>query len=382
MPDPKTPAPPAPQEWTVIKTERQMSLVRFSPCGKFIAASGRDGEIHRWEIITPPPPMEDPIAAADAQNKAKKPPAKPVQPTLPELPVMKGHNGWVTNLMFLSHAPQLVSCDSYGEIVCWPYLDKEPKPAWKISAAHDGWIRQLALSPDGKTLVSCGRDQKVCLWSTTDGKKLGELVGHHEDVHSVAFHPDGKSLVSGDLRGVVKQWDLATNKSTRTFDAGVMFKLDRLQDVGGVRVLRFDAAGKILAIGGARPEGGGFVTGTPVLILVDWATGKAAAPLDVGTKQDVYLLDLVHHRDGYLMGVTSGQPGNGQVFFLRPGESQPFFTKKLANCHSIDIHPSGTRFALIANAGVFGQGEQNNARKNGYPGNYSPIHIFDLPQGT
>ena len=39
--DPKA-KPDAPQQVTVVKTDRQMSTVRFSPCGKFMAAAGRD----------------------------------------------------------------------------------------------------------------------------------------------------------------------------------------------------------------------------------------------------------------------------------------------------------------------------------------------------
>ena len=45
---------------TRIETAQQMASVRFSPCGKVLAAAGRDGLVHRWDLaafdFTPPPP--------------------------------------------------------------------------------------------------------------------------------------------------------------------------------------------------------------------------------------------------------------------------------------------------------------------------------------
>ena len=56
------------------------------------------------------------------------------------------------------------------------------------------------------------------------------------------------------------------------------------------------------------------------------------------------------------MGVVDGQIGKGQFFLLRPGEAKPFFTfGKLANCHSLSLHPNGRRLAVVSNAGEQGQ---------------------------
>jgi hypothetical protein len=373
-----------PQLATALKTDRQMSTVRFSPCGKFLAAAGRDATIRLWNVPEPvAAPPADPLAATDKKDAKKNAkPVKPPEPVFPELPVLKGHDGWVTSLEFHPKDQRLYSADSWGQLCAWAYADAPPKPAWQVKPAHDGWIRQLAISSDGTKLATCGMDKRIRLWSSAAGKQLAEFTSA-EDVYALAFHPDGKSLVSGDLKGIVRQWDLAAGKPVREFDAKMLYMLSMIQDVGGVRTLAFDAEGKTLAAAGAQPAGGGFVQGTPVLRFFDWASGKATQTLTLGDNTEVYIHELAFHPRGFWIGVVSGQPGKGKFFFLRTGEAQPFFVgnKQMPNCHSVAIHPGGTRLAVISNAGTFGQ-QKSKAREGIYPGNTSPINIFDLPAAS
>ena len=47
----------------------------------------------------------------------------------------------------------------------------------------------------------------VRLWETSTGKLVRELSGHASHIYSLEYHPDGKTLLSGDLLGVIKEWD-------------------------------------------------------------------------------------------------------------------------------------------------------------------------------
>jgi hypothetical protein len=341
-----------PKQVKVINPDRQLCLIRFSLDGKMLAGAGLDGTVRRWNTSS------DQFA---------------------ELPPLAGHGGWVQAILFHPDGKRLFAVDSWGGLRCWPFADKEAKPLWVNEQAHDGWIRGLALSPDGKRLATCGMDQQVRLFSADDGKPVQEFSGHNEDVHSVAFHPDGKSLVSGSLRGVVKQWDLTTGKATREFDARAMYMLSRLQDVGGVRGLYFDPTGSTLICTGTLPKGGATVQGIPAILLFDWAGGKLKQTITVGTDADCFVHDLHQHPAGFLMAVTSGLPGTGKFFFIQPGDKEPFFLQALPNCHSLAAHPGGTRLVVSATNG----GSNGNGRvlKGGeYPGNFSPLHIWDFPK--
>ena len=339
-----------PKELKQVKTDRQFCVLRFSPDGAVLAAGGTDGTIRRWD---------DQFA---------------------ELPAVKGHGGFVQGLVFHPDGQRLFAADSWGQLRCWPFAEKEPKPLWAVDQAHESWVRGLALSPDGKTLASCGSDKKVILWSAEDGKKVVELPGHKDDVFCVAFHPDGQSLVSGDLKGVVKVWELPAGKVKSAIDAAILYRVDRLQDTGGVRFLGFEPKGSLLAVAGTQPKNGGNVQGVPTILLFDWASGKIKHALKVGTDGDGYVYEAHFHPDGFVMAVTSGNPGTGKLFFQRPEDVQPFFlATKMANCHSLAVHPNGQRLVVSAtNANSAGNGRVGNGKD--YPGNWSPLFVWELPK--
>ncbi len=82
------------------------------------------------------------------------------------------------------------------------------------------------------------------------------------------------------------------------------------------------------------------------------------------------------------MTVTSGQPGRGQFAFHRLGEEKPFWiSTKLSNCHSLALHP-GQRQVVVAatNRNSQGNGAVKDKKTGEYLGNYSPLHVFELPE--
>jgi len=332
-----------------MNLDRQMCIVRYSPCGKILAAGGSDATVRRW----------------DASGA-----------TLTPLPNLTGHHGWVQAMAFGKET--LYTGDSWGELRSTPFLDKEPKPAWTVSQAHDGWLRCIAVSPDGKQLATCGMDRKVRLWDTAKGTKLKEWADHDEDVLTVTFAPDGQSLVSGDLKGKLRQLDVASGKITRILDASSLYMESRLQDVGGSRSLAFNPAGTLLACSGTKPSVGGNVQGIPTILIFDWKTGKLDKTLSHGAQGDGFIYEVHWHSAGFLMGVTSGNPGVGKLVFHRPEEDKPFFLGAgMANCHSLAIHPDGKRLMVSAtNANSNGNGRPGAKE---YLGNFSPLFGWTMP---
>lgn len=346
-----------PQETKVLKLARQLNAVRFTPCGRFVLAAGHDGLIHRFDMTV-------------AET--------------PELKPLTGHNGWVQRLAIAAGAEatgeHVYSVDSWGQLRCGSYADAEAAARWSHPVAHDGWILDLTLSPSGKLLATCGIDRKIRIWSTAEGKKLHKFDNPDWEVLSVLFSPDEVSLLSGDLSGVVRQWDLATGKVIRELKATDLHKSDRLQEVGGVRRMLFTFDGKRLLCAGTKPKVGGNVQGVPAIVVFDFESGTVSKTLELGKEGDVYVTELLFHPAGFLMATISGNPGVGKLLFQRIEDNAPFFeTTKMPNCHSIAMHPNHEQLAVVAtNGGSNGNGR--NVDKDGkYPGNFSPIHLWKLP---
>jgi WD40 repeat protein len=337
---------------------QQLCRVRFSPDGKLLAAGSFLGSVQLWDI----------------SDDAKE---------LPPRKSLSGHDGWVQSIAFHPQKPWLFSADSWGRVIAWNLAEAEAKPLWNRPDVHDGWIYQIAISNDGATLVSVGRDRSIRLCDTSTGKEIARLDQHQEPVQAVAFHPDGQHFLTGDLKGVVKQWHLETRKIIREFDAKSMFLRDRIQDVGGVRCFAFDPKGETLFIGGSVPKSGGFVECFTHLLSFTWSDGKPLKEFRSPNPQDGYLHDLQWHPDGFLMGVSSGQPGQGKLLLFKVGEDKPFFSGAgMTNCHSLALHPNLRKlFVLATNANSSGNGRQIGKNKE-YPGNTSPLHLWEIPTGV
>lgn len=364
-----------PQELTSFQTDQQVFAARFSPCGNFLAAGGFDSTVRRWnaELKMPEPPAEAPDPKA--KRKAAPPKIDPPQ----QLSSLTGHGGWVQGLAFSPQGEFLYSADSWGKLCAWRYADENPQPVWSVDSAHDGWIQMVAVSPNGELVATVGNDRMVRVFDAATGAKRLELAGHTDIVFAVAFHPSGKTLVSGDLRAVIKEWSIPAGDHTRDIDASALYKYDRIQEVGGVRVLTFDADGGVLAAGGTEVAGGGSVTGSPTLLLIDYESAKTTQKIVLGTRNDVYIHDVCFHPGGFLIIGTSGTPGNGKFICHRPGDEKPFFEHtKISNVHGVSLHPNGTRVAVTGT----NRSSAGNGRRTGedgeYANNVSPIHLFDL----
>lgn len=327
--------PPTPKEHgKPLLPPTQISRVRFAASGELLAA-GLDGVVRRYDLSG-----KEPV----------------------ERPAIKGHDGWVTSIA--TQADDVISADSWGRL---------RTPKWTVDAAHDGWVRDVSVN--GDRVATCGKDGFVRVWS--GGKKVAE-VDAKADVLSVVFAPDGKSVFAGDLFGVVRRFDLG-GKVIQTFDAKELYKLDRIQDVGGAKVLLLDAAAKTLFVGGAIPTGGGFVECTPLLLAFDVASGKRVSQWKGESNKDGYVTDLAWHPDGFVAGTTSGQPGQGKFFLWKPGDAAPFFVhSKMPNCHSVAIHPNGKTLAVSGtNANSSGNGRVKG-KDGDYPANTSPVQVWRL----
>ncbi|HEY1188159.1 MAG TPA: hypothetical protein VGE74_10905 [Gemmata sp.] len=330
----------------------QVTRVRFALNGRVLAAACFDGKVRLWDTTGQEPAEQKPLG---------------------------GFNGWVTALTF--GVQQVFAADSWGRLSAWRLGGPEPVAHWTAEAAHDGWVRSIAFDARALAVASCGRDGFVRVWDRARGKKWHEFE-LKTDLLSVCFGPNGKTVLAGDLFGVVREVEIASGKVVRTFEAKELYKLDRIQDVGGVKCLLLSPDGKALLVGGAEPKTGGFVQCVPLLIAFDYETGKRRAQYKGANDNEGYVTDLAWHPDGFVIFTTSGQPGQGKFHCWKPGTAAPFLSGgKLPNCHSVALHPDGARIAVSAtNANSSGNGRVKGAG-GGYPENTSPIQLWTVPKG-
>ncbi len=349
----KAPADPnAPKELgKPLAPTTQVTRVRFSRNGLRLAAACFDGKVRLWDVTGKEPAEQKPLG---------------------------DHNGWVTDIAF--GPGQLFSTDSWGRLSAWQFGGEEVKAHWTVEAAHDGWARAVAVNARALAVASCGKDGFVRLWDRGRGKKIHEFETK-TDLLSVCFSDDGKSVFAGDLFGVVREFEVLSGKVTRTFEAKELHKLDRIQDVGGVKNIMLSGDGKTLFAAGAEPKTGGFVQCVPLIVAFDLATGKRLSQYKGANDNEGYVTDMAWHADGFVIFTTSGQPGQGKFHFWKPGAATAHFTGgKLPNCHSVALHPDGERIAVSAtNANSSGNGRVKGMGGD-YPENTSPIQMWTLPK--
>ena len=290
---------------------------RFDPSGRYVFFGAQDSKVWRWEW------------ASDQKVE------------------MSGHDSWVRAMAFTPDGATILTGGYDGRLVWWPAIDEQPTAVRTIEA-HQGWVRSVTVSPDGTLVASAGNDNLVKLWNASYGALVRELSGHERYVYNVAFHPAGKDLVSGDLMGNLVHWEIATGKEVRKFKAEALHKYDTTfkADIGGLRGLAFDQAGKRLAGSGITNVTNAFAgVGNPMIAEFDWKTAKETIQHVSKDKLRGAAWSLALHPDGTAIGVSGGG-GGGFLLFWKADQKEGFHKFKLPNtARDMDLASDGLHLA-------------------------------------
>lgn len=296
--------------------ESPILACRYSPDGNSVAASAQDNRTLLWRL--------------DSDAKL----------------VMAGHESWVNALQFSADGSRLVTGGCDGRLVWWDLTAAEPTPL-KTVQAHSGWVRSLALSPDGQTLASASNDLSVKLWSMDSSDELRVLSGHTKNVYSVVFHPNGH-LVSGDLGGVIREWDISDGAEVRQFDGSKLHSYNGGQgvDFGGVRSLAISPDGSQLAAAGlfnaSNPLG---AVHDPLVLVFQWETGELTRSLETGDLKGV-MARVVFVNEDLIAGASGGSSGGFLLFWNRTKDTDAHRVKLPHLAREMDIHSDGQHFSL------------------------------------
>jgi WD40 repeat protein len=109
---------------------------------------------------------------------------------------LKGHQSWVTSVVFSPDGKQLATASFDNTARLWNATTGELLQQLK---GHQSWVNSVVFSPDAKQLATASSDNTARLWNATTGKQLQELKGHQSRVRSVVFSPDGKQLATASI---------------------------------------------------------------------------------------------------------------------------------------------------------------------------------------
>jgi WD40 repeat protein len=219
-----------------------VSVVRFSPNGRLLAAGGADQTIRLWNLHS---------------GQLERTLQGPTQ---------------IRNIAFSPDDHTLVATSAGARLLAWDLrADAPPRvlgegPSWyavafhpdgrTIAAGHSLWDasgdsepRQihprsssyifLAISSDGNTLA-CKDDKYIMLFDASTGREIRRLSGHDDNVTAAAFSPDGSRLVSSSEDRTLKVWDIRTGRGPTLSG-----------HAGPVTSVAFNSSGSRIASGGA-----------------------------------------------------------------------------------------------------------------------------------
>ncbi len=131
----------------------------------------------------------------------------------------EGHQSPVSAIEFALHGRLLITLGEFAFPIVWQIDSQSPEQVPKRFELKDAKSvdHAFAVSHNGERLVTGGAAGQVLLWDFKDGpEKVSSfsLVGHEDDILSVAWHPSDHYVVTASLDGKLGVWALDGTQKT------------------------------------------------------------------------------------------------------------------------------------------------------------------------
>ena len=320
----------------------------FSPDGKQIVTSGRNGEIKLWDLQSRTElftllghegiinsvafsPDGSRLASASGDGTAKVWDLDTQQ----VIHNLRGHTDEVYSVAFSKDGTRIVTASIDGTARVWDAVDGQLLLTF---TGHEAPVISAQFNPDGTRIVTTGDDVTARVWDSSSGQEIYRLSDFVFFVNSAIFSPDGKILAT-TARGEAKLWDAETGKQ--------LFLLPGSINSG---VPAFSPDGKYVAVGGqdgmvsmwetaTGQQYLTFGTGTPVDAQIEFSPGCVAPPTAPYTWCGMFL-------------ATGNRDGLVRLWDITPTGSREVMTVPSSwNC----LAPDGTRLHTGSAEGSDGQ---------------------------
>nr|MBA2306969.1 WD40 repeat domain-containing protein [Candidatus Dependentiae bacterium] len=137
----------------------------------------------------------------------------------------------VSSVAFSPDSKRILIGSEDGKSHLWDIKTEELLREFTIEERR-GPVLCVAYSPKGTTVATGGfyfvdqqnptpgyvvMDYAVRLWNTETGELVQELIGHRDNVTSVAYSPNGKRILTGSFDKTVRLWNTKTGEQLHVF---------------------------------------------------------------------------------------------------------------------------------------------------------------------
>lgn len=200
-----------------------VSWVAWSPDGKHIASGGSDNTVQVWNAFTGQLTTRYTGHTAPVVCLAWSPDGKNIASggadhTIQVWNAFSGqlvtrYGGHSDNVNGISWSPDgnyIASASNDKTAQVW---DAFTGKLIMMYVGHSDFLNTIAWSPDGKDIASGGKDGTVQIWDSTSGKLVTRYSAHSGDVWSAVWSPNGKDIASGGIDTTVKIWDALSGRT-------------------------------------------------------------------------------------------------------------------------------------------------------------------------
>src|SRR6185295_18342102 len=82
----------------------------------------------------------------------------------------------------------------------------------KLTNANEYYLSGVAFAPNGKTVATGASDNCIYLFDATTGEPAAKMPNSEWYSWTVAFTADSRTIYSSGWDGVVRRWDVASQK--------------------------------------------------------------------------------------------------------------------------------------------------------------------------
>ncbi len=126
------------------------------------------------------------------------------------LQTLKGHTARINDVVFSPDGSRIASASDDHLVKIWDLTTVDN--GFEVLAGEIGLVNNVGVNSAGTHIAAGLNDNSICVWDAKTGEIINRLVGHTDNVFSVAFNPDANLLASGSSDKSIRIWDLATER--------------------------------------------------------------------------------------------------------------------------------------------------------------------------